>query len=105
MVSAVGGDRPGLRTRVWARQENSSFRFRGVLDQAGYLTGDRGATMGKMVKLLLVVAVIGGGIALAMNLSGGDKEEKKAADGKEKEAPIQVQEKYGFAPIGVTGDL
>jgi hypothetical protein len=63
--------------------------------------------MGKMVKLLLLVAVIGGGIALAMNLSGGEKASKKAAkgDGKETDPPIQVQEKYGFAPIGATGDL
>jgi hypothetical protein len=57
--------------------------------------------MGKLVKVILVLAVLVAGVLLILQYSGNSKSnsantaqaEKKPKDG------MQVQEKYGFAPV------
>jgi len=68
--------------------------------------------MAKLVKALVVLAVLVGGIAVAVHYSHASKSKSAAvvSDNKpdtaqtEKKKPkkegMQVQEKYGFAPVG-----
>ncbi len=71
-----------------------------------------GARMGKLIKIVLMLAVVGGIVLLAVKYAGGTKKTdttataaaaKQTEPGGKKTAP-EVQEKYGFAPVNPTGD-
>ncbi|MCH7701970.1 MAG: hypothetical protein IID37_09795 [Planctomycetes bacterium] len=58
--------------------------------------------MEKLIKIVLLMAVIGGGVALLYNYSEVEEtaqEIKTKAENAPDDA-IQPQEKYGFAPMG-----
>ncbi len=58
--------------------------------------------MGKLIKVVLLIAVIGGGVLLLYNYSEVEEtaqEIKTKAENAPDDA-IQPQEKYGFAPMG-----
>lgn len=57
--------------------------------------------MGKLIKIVILLAVVAGGIALAVHYA--DKKSDKSAGDQprtERGTKMQPQEKYGFAPIG-----
>ena len=56
--------------------------------------------MGKIVKTLIVVGLIVGGVVLAIQLGSGTRDDTERPKDPQKTEVPQVQEKYGFAPIG-----
>lgn len=57
--------------------------------------------MGKLIKIVIVLAVVAGGIALAVQYAGGKSNKPDGDNARvEKGTKIQPQEKYGFAPMG-----
>lgn len=56
--------------------------------------------MGKIVKTLIVVGIIVGGVVLAIRLGSGTRDDTDRPENSQKTEVPQVQEKYGFAPIG-----
>jgi hypothetical protein len=76
-----------------------------------FIAGSEVYDMAKLVRALVVLAVLVGGIAVAVHYSNRSKAKSAAvvSDNKpdtaqaEKKKPkegMQVQEKYGFAPVG-----
>jgi hypothetical protein len=68
--------------------------------------------MGKLIKIVVLLAIVAGGVFLAVKFAGGFKKggataaapaAKEPAPGGKKTAP-EVQEKYGFAPANPLGN-
>lgn len=68
--------------------------------------------MGKLIKAVVVLVILGAGIALAVKYTSNAKNdsgtptvspEKPQQDQPKKKEGMQVQEKYGFAPVGDGG--
>jgi hypothetical protein len=55
--------------------------------------------MGNLMKILIVLVIVVGAIALAVRYTGSGDDSSPPEATSETEMP-QVQEKYGFAPIG-----
>lgn len=63
--------------------------------------------MGKLIKIVVVLALVAGGVALAVHYAGGSGGNQDAAASDTTDQPndtgqkdkLQLQEKYGFAPV------
>lgn len=56
--------------------------------------------MGKLIKIVILLAVVAGGIALAVHYAGKSQQNDIDQARADRGTRIQPQEKYGFAPVG-----
>jgi len=56
--------------------------------------------MAKLIKIVVLLALIAGGIALAVHYASREKTDNRSQQPSAKKDGMQPQEKYGFAPLG-----
>lgn len=56
--------------------------------------------MGKLIKVILILAVLAGAVAVGVHYASRGSSDAGASQQQAGEPKTQVQEKYGFAPVG-----